>query len=231
MMNYIWVVLVAIAVIAGIFTGTIQEVQDNLFAFSETAVELAIGLIGSMAFFCGLMKVMEDAGLCEKLSKVLAPILKFMFPNVPKDHPANSAIVMYMAASILGLGNACTPLGIKAMQELQTLNKTQNIATDDQCMVMAISTGSICLIPSNIIATRSAVDTAGAAEIVGPVILTTLVAALVCIISTKLLGKLKIFNYNALIEKDRAAGRLQINEEYIGDDPLTLDTVNAKEAI
>ena len=151
-----------------------------------------------------------------------------MFPNVPKDHPANSAIVMYMAASILGLGNACTPMGIKAMQELQTLNKTKNIATDDQCMVMAISTGSICLIPSNIIATRSAVETAGAAEIVGPVILTTLVAAIVCIISTKLLGKLKIFRYDYLVEKDRAAGRLQINEDYIGDDPLTVDT---KEAI
>lgn len=228
MMNYIWVVLIAIAVIAGISTGTIQEVQDNLFAFADTSVELAIGLIGSMAFFCGLMKVMDDAGLCEKLGRLLSPILKLMFPNVPKDHPANSAIVMYMAASILGLGNACTPMGIKAMQELQTLNKTKNIATDDQCMVMAISTGSICLIPSNIIATRSAVETAGAAEIVGPVILTTLVAAIVCIISTKLLGKLKIFRYDYLVEKDRAAGRLQINEDYIGDDPLTVDT---KEAI
>ena len=228
MMNYIWVVLIAIAVIAGISTGTIQEVQDNLFAFADTSVELAIGLIGSMAFFCGLMKVMDDAGLCEKLGRLLSPILKLMFPNVPKDHPANSAIVMYMAASILGLGNACTPMGIKAMQELQTLNETKNIATDDQCMVMAISTGSICLIPSNIIATRSAVETAGAAEIVGPVILTTLVAAIVCIISTKLLGKLKIFRYDYLVEKDRAAGRLQINEDYIGDDPLTVDT---KEAI
>lgn len=233
MMNYIWVILIAVAVVAGIFTGTISDVQDNLFAFADTSVELAIGLIGSMAFFCGLMKVMEDAGLCEKLGKILSPVLRFMFPGVPKDHPANSAIVMYMAASILGLGNACTPLGIKAMQELQKLNKTKNIATNDQCMVMAISTGSICIIPSNIIATRNAVDPTGAAEIVGPVILTTLVAALVCIISTRLLGKIKIFQYDYLVEKDRAAGRLQINEEYEGDDPLTLDAPvsEVKEAI
>ena len=134
---------------------------------------------------------------------------------------------MYMAASMLGLGNACTPLGIKAMQDLQTLNKTKNIATDAQCMVMAISTGSICLIPSTVIAMRTTVDPTGAAEIVGPTILTTLCAALVCIISTKLLGRLKCFRYDYLIEKDRAAGRLRINENYIGDDPLVIEEKEA----
>lgn len=223
MMNYIWVVLIGISVIAGICTGSISEVQDNLFAFADSAVELAIGLIGVMTFFCGLMKVMEDAGLCEKLGRVISPVMRFLFPGVPKDHPANSAIAMYIAASVLGLGNACTPLGIKAMQELQTLNKTKNIATDAQCMVMAISTGSICLLPSTVIAMRTSVQAQGAAEIVGPTILTTMVAALVCIISTKLLGKLKWFQYDYLIKKDKAAGRLKINEAYIGDDPLMIE--------
>lgn len=223
MMNYIWVVMIAIAIIVGICTGNIDEVQNNLFSFAEQAVEIAIGLIGTMAFFCGLMKVMEEAGICDKLGRVLSPVLKLLFPGVPKEHPANSVIALYMAASMLGLGNACTPLGIKAMQELQTLNKTQNIATDAQCMVMAISTGSICLIPSTVIAIRTSVDASGAAEIVGPTILTTLCAAVVCVISTKLLGRLKCFQYDYLVEKDRAAGRLKINENYIGDDPLVIE--------
>lgn len=227
MMNYIWVVMMAIAIIAGICTGNIDEVQTQLFTYANEAVKIAIGLIGTMAFFCGLMKLMEEAGLCSKLGRALSPVMKFLFPGVPKEHPANSTIAMYMAASMLGLGNACTPLGIKAMQDLQTLNKTKNIATDAQCMVMAISTGSICLIPSTVIAMRTTVDPTGAAEIVGPTILTTLCAALVCIISTKLLGRLKCFRYDYLIEKDRAAGRLRINENYIGDDPLVIEEKEA----
>ena len=164
MMNYIWAVLIGISIIAGIITGTITDVQDNLFAFADSAVEIAIG---------------------------------------PKEHPANSAIAMYIAASLMGLGNACTPLGIKAMQELQTLNKTENIATDAQCMVMAISTGSICLLPTSVIAMRTAVQAEGAAEIVGPTILTTFAAAIVCVIMTKLLGRLKCFRYDYIIEKER----------------------------
>ena len=109
MMNWIWLVLIGASVIAGICTGTIGAVQDNLFSFADTAVELALGLIGVMAFFCGLMKIMEEAGLCEKLGQAISPVMKHLFPGVPKDHPANSAIAMYIAASVLGLGNACTP--------------------------------------------------------------------------------------------------------------------------
>lgn len=222
MMNYIWVIMIGISVIAGIFTGSIAAVQDNLFSFADTAVEIAFGLIGVMAFFSGLMKVMEESGLCDKLGRALAPAIKKLFPGIPDDHPANSAIAMYIAASLMGLGNACTPLGIKAMQELQTLNKTKNIATDAQCMVMAISTASICLLPTTTIALRTAVQPDGAAEVVGAAIITTITTAVVCTILTKLFGKLKHFDYNSIIEKDRAAGKLKINEEYIGNDPLTI---------
>ncbi len=220
MMNYIWVAMVVIAVVAGIITGNVEAIQDSLFTFADSAVEIALGLIGTMAFFCGLMKVMEEAGLCEKMSKALAPLLRWMFPGIPEGHPANSSISLYIASSILGLGNACTPLGIRAMQDLQTLNKSKNVATDAQTMVMAISTGSITILPTTAIAMRSAVQTEGAAEIVGPTILTTLCAAAVCVIMTKLLNKIKIFTYDYNIEKERAAGTLIINEEYIGDDPL-----------
>ena len=173
MMNFIWVAFVVIAVIAAAFTGKMDAVLDNLFSFSSTAVDIAIGLIGIMAFFCGLMKVMEAAGLCDKLGKIISPLMRLLFPEVPADHPANSAMALYFAANILGIGNAATPFGLKAMQELQTLNKTKNIATNAQCMLLAIATTSITLIPVTAIGLRAGVQSKGAAEIIAPFIIAT----------------------------------------------------------
>ena len=228
MMNYIWVALVVIAVVAGGVTGNMQGILDNLFEFAETAVTLAIGLIGIMAFFCGLMKVMEKAGLCEKLGKAISPVMRLLFPGVPKDHPANSAMALYFAANILGIGNAATPFGIKAMQELQTLNKTKNIATDAQVMLLAVATTSITLIPVTAIGLRASVQTAGAAEIIA-----TTISTVTGIFFTIVFGKMKRFKYDAIIEKEIAAGTLEINEDYIGDDPIVLPesykSVNAEE--
>ena len=116
MMNYIWVGLVVIAVIAGAFTGTMEGVLNNIFDFANTAVEISLGLIGIMAFFCGLMKVMQEAGICDKLAKGIAPVMTKLFPEVPKDHPAMSAMALWIAANMLGIGNAATPFGLKAMR-------------------------------------------------------------------------------------------------------------------
>lgn len=233
MMNYIWVALVVIAVVAGGATGNMQGVLDNLMEFAPTAVDIALGLIGIMAFFCGLMRVMEKAGLCEKLGKAISPVMRLLFPGVPKDHPANSAMALYFAANILGIGNAATPFGIKAMQELQTLNKTKNIATDAQVMLLAVATTSITLIPVTAIAYRADVQTAGAAEIIAPVIIATTISTITGIFFTIVFGKLKRFKYDVIIEKEIAAGTLEINEDYIGDDPIVLPenykSVNAEE--
>lgn len=222
MMNYIWVALVVIAVIAGGVTGTMDAVLQNIFDFAQSAVDIALGLIGIMAFFCGLMKVMEEAGLCEKLGKGIAPIMRLLFPGVPADHPANSAMALYFAANILGIGNAATPFGLKAMQELQTLNKTKNIATDAQCMLLAIATTSITLIPVTAIGLRAGIQTAGAAEIIAPVIIATTISTVTGVFFTILFGKLKMWKYDYIIEKEMAAGTLQINEDYIGEDPIVL---------
>jgi len=191
MMNYIWTGLVAIAVIAGIVTGSISDVQEALFSFSNTAVEIVFGLIGVMVFFTGLMSVMEAAGLCEKLGKVLGPVMTKLFPEVPANHPAMSSMALYFAANILGIGNAATPFGLKAMADLQTLNKTKHIATDAQCMLLAIATTSITLLPVTALALRSAVQVKGATEIIGPVILATTISTVTGITATILLGKLK----------------------------------------
>lgn len=216
MMNYIWVGLVVIAVVAGIFTGNIAAVQEALFSFANTAVEIVIGLVGVMVFFTGFMAVMEKAGLCEKLGKGISPVMKWLFPDVPPEHPAMSSMALYFAANILGIGNAATPFGLKAMADLQTLNKTKHIATDAQCMLLAISTTSITLIPVTVLALRSAVQVEGAAEVVGPVILATTISTVVGITATILLGKTKRFKLENIIERERAAGTLEINEEYGG---------------
>lgn len=175
-----------------------------------------------MAFFCGLMKVMERAGLCEKLGKAIAPVMRLLFPDVPADHPANSAMALYFAANILGIGNAATPFGLKAMAELQTLNPTRGIATNAQCMLMAVSTTSITLIPVTAMGLRSAVQTQGAAEIIAPVIIATAISTIVGVTCTILFQKMKRWKWENVIEKELAAGTLEINEEYIGDNPIVL---------
>ncbi|MBO4991726.1 MAG: nucleoside recognition protein [Firmicutes bacterium] len=222
MMNYIWVGLVVIAVIFGAVTGNISGVLDNIFAFADTAVEIALGLIGIMAFFCGLMNVMEKAGLCEKLGHLIAPIMRKLFPEVPEDHPANSAMALYFAANILGIGNAATPFGLKAMAELQTLNPTKDIATNAQCMLMAISTTSITLIPVTAIGLRSAVQVEGAAEIIAPVIIATTISTITGVVCSLVFQNMKRWKWESVIEAEIAAGTLEINEHYVGDKPIVL---------
>ncbi|MGC2873479.1 nucleoside recognition domain-containing protein [Ihubacter sp. mB4P-1] len=222
MMNYIWVALAVVAVIAGGVTGTMDAVLNNIFEFAETAVDIALGLIGIMAFFCGLMKVMEQAGLCDKLGRAIAPVMRLLFPDVPADHPANSAMALYFAANILGIGNAATPFGLKAMQELQTLNPTKSIATNAQCMLMAISTTSITLIPVTAIALRASVQTEGSAEIIAPVIIATTISTVTGVFFTIVFQKVKRWKWENVIEKEIAAGTLEINEDYIGDNPIVL---------
>jgi len=222
MMNFIWVGLVVIAVIAGVFTGNIAAVQEALFSFANTAVEIVIGLVGVMVFFTGFMAVMEKAGLCEKLGKLIAPVMRVLFPDVPPEHPAMSSMALYFAANILGIGNAATPFGLKAMADLQTLNKTKHIATDAQCMLLAISTTSITLIPVTVLALRSAVQVEGATEVVGPVILATIISTVVGIGVTLILKNSKRYKLENIIEKERAAGTLEINESYVGKDAIKL---------
>ena len=222
MMNYIWVGLVVIAVVVGGFTGNINAVLDNIFSFADVAVEIALGLIGIMAFFCGLMNVMDKAGLCEKLGKAISPVMRKLFPEVPADHPANSAMALYFAANILGIGNAATPFGLKAMQELQTLNPTKDIATNAQCMLMAISTTSITLIPVTAIGLRSAVQVEGAAEIIAPVIIATTTSTVVGVVCTLIFQNFKGWKWENVIAAEIAAGTLEINEHYVGDNPIVL---------
>ena len=153
MLNYVWFALIAISFFVGAFTGKIDAVTEAAIGSAELAVELSIGLIGIMALWLGMMKIAEESGLINLIAKVVRPITLWLFPNVPPDHPAISSIVLNMSANILGLGNAATPLGLKAMQELQELNQNKDTATNAMCTFLAINTSSVQLIlPATVVA-------------------------------------------------------------------------------
>lgn len=157
MLNYIWFGMIFISVLVGTITGNINAVTEAAISMAKTAVEIAISLIGIMALWLGIMKIAEESGLISIIAKALRPITIRLFPDVPKDHPAIGSIVLNMAANILGLGNAATPLGLKAMEELQELNPKKDTATNAMCTFLAINTSSVQIIlPATVVALMGA---------------------------------------------------------------------------
>ena len=190
MINYIWCGMIIIGIIVGTLTGNIEAVSTAAIEWAETAVELSLGLIGVMALWLGLMKIAEEAGIVRGMGLLVKPIMVRLFPEVPADHPAMGSIVANMAANFFGLGNAATPLGIKAMQELQDLNENKDEASNAMVMFLAINTSSVTLISSSTIAYRSAAGAANPADIIAPTIVATVVSTTVAIVACKLLEKL-----------------------------------------
>lgn len=190
MLNYVWFGLIAISFIVGAINGNIEAVTEAAIDSSKLAVELAIGLIGIMALWLGIMKIAEEAGLINAIARVVRPITLWLFPEIPPDHPAVSAMVLNMSANILGLGNAATPLGLKAMQELQTLNPTQDSATNAMCTFLAINTSSVQLIlPATVVALMGV----NASQLFIPTILATSCSTIAGVTAVKVLSKLPQF--------------------------------------
>ena len=190
MLNYIWFGMMFIAVIVGILTGNIDAVTQAAIDMAKTAVEIAIGLIGIMALWLGTMKIAEESGLIRIIARAIRPITIRLFPDVPEDHPASGAIILNMAANLLGLGNAATPLGLKAMEELQDLNPEKETATNAMCTFLAINTSSIQLIlPATVVALMGA----AANQIFITTILATGLSTIAAIIAVRFLEKLKRF--------------------------------------
>ena len=179
-----------IAVIVGILTGNIDAVTQAAIDMAKTAVEIAIGLIGIMALWLGTMKIAEESGLIRIIARAIRPITIRLFPDVPEDHPAIGSIILNMAANLLGLGNAATPLGLKAMEELQDLNPEKETATNAMCTFLAINTSSIQLIlPATVVALMGA----AANQIFITTILATGLSTIAAIIAVRFLEKLKRF--------------------------------------
>jgi len=183
--------MMAISVVAGIFTGRIDAVTEAAISMSKVAVEISIGLIGIMALWLGIMKIAEASGLIRIIAKGLRPITIRLFPDVPEDHPAIGSIVLNMSANVLGLGNAATPLGLKAMEELQELNPKKDTATNAMVMFLAINTSSVqIIIPATVVALMGA----AASQIFITTILATLASTITAIFMVRLLEKMKRFS-------------------------------------
>ena len=190
MLNYIWFGLIFISVVVGTITGRIDQVTEAAITMSKTSVEIALGLIGIMALWLGTMKIAEDSGLIQIIAKTLRPITIRLFPDVPSDHPAIGSIVLNMAANMLGLGNAATPLGLKAMKELQEINEHKDTATDAMCTFLAINTSSVQIIlPATVVGLMGA----AANQIFITTIIATSLSTVAAIISVKVLAKMKLF--------------------------------------
>ena len=200
MLNYIWFGMMFIAVIVGILTGNIDAVTQAAIDMEKTAVEIAIGLIGIMALWLGTMKIAEESGLIRIIARAIRPITIRLFPEVPEDHPAIGSIILNMAANLLGLGNAATPLGLKAMEELQELNPEKDTATNAMCTFLAINTSSVQLIlPATVVALMGA----AANQIFITTILATGLSTITAIITVRFLEKLKRFEMPTRNEHDR----------------------------
>ncbi|NPA49316.1 MAG: spore maturation protein [Thermodesulfobacteria bacterium] len=189
-MNRIWFYLVALAVVSAAWTGRFEEVTKVSFEAAKAAVNLAIGLIGAMTFWLGLVKVAERGGLLAIIARRVRFILRKLFPNVPPEHPAMSAMVMNISANALGLGNAATPLGIKAMMELQRLNPHPERATDAMCLFLAINTSNVTLLPLGVIAVRAAAGASEPAAIILPTLFATTCSTLAAVLAAKFLARL-----------------------------------------
>jgi spore maturation protein SpmA len=194
MLNYIWLGLIVLAVVIGGCTDHLKDVADKSFEMAEFAVmKTALPLVGIMALWLGMMRLAERAGLVALFARGLRPILLWLFPEVPPDHPAMGSMVLNIAAGILGLGNAATPLGLRAMKDLESLNPHPGTATNAMCTFLAINTSSIQLIPATAIAILAANNSTNPTAIVGTSIIATTCAAVSAVTAAKLLQNLPMF--------------------------------------
>ena len=194
-LNYIWLALVLLAVAIGGWNDRFKEVTAGAFDGAKTAVTIALALIGIMALWLGVMRLAEKAGLVQRIARGLRPVMRRLFPDVPPEHPAMGSMVMNMAAN--------TPLGLRAMRDLESLNSRPGVATNAMCTFLAINTSSVQLIPATAIAILAASGSTRPTAIVGTALLATLCAASVAIISVKLLEKLPVFRVSSSDQRTR----------------------------
>ncbi len=203
-LNYIWIGLFAIGVIIGVvklFLGdfnAMPEMMDSIFSMSNLAFDMTIGLTGTLTFWMGVMKVGEDSGLINKLAKKLSPVLVKLFPEIPKDHPALSSLFMNISANMLGLDNAATPIGLKAMQEMQSINKQKDTASNSMIMFLTLNTSGLTIIPVSIMAYRSKFGAADPTDIFIPLLLTTMCSTLVGLLVVCAIQKINLLNKTLL---------------------------------
>jgi spore maturation protein SpmA len=199
MLNYIWLGLIVLGTLLGVFRDRMRKVVDGAVDGAQTAVTLAIGLIGVMALWLGAMRLAEKAGLIRVVARLLQPVLVRLFPDVPADHPAMGSMVMNIAANMLGLNNAATPLGLRAMRDLERLNRVPGTATNAMCTFLAINTSSVQLIPMTAVAVLAAAGSTQPSAIIGTAFLATLCSTMAGLVAVKTLERLPFYRLPATV--------------------------------
>lgn len=179
MLNFIWLLLLTSGIVIAALNGNIEVVTEAALTAAQGAVKVCFDLIGVMALWLGIMKIAEEGGLIASLAKLVRPVMVRLFPSVPAQHPAMGAIILNISANVLGLGNAATPMGMKAMQELQLLNQGSEEASEAMCTFLALNTSCLTLIPATIIGVRLSFGSSNPTEIVGPCIFATAIAMVI----------------------------------------------------
>lgn len=202
MLNVIWLSMIFLSVIVGFFQGRIDGVVHAVTDSANLAFKIALGLAGVMAFWLGIMNIASESGLIKRFARLLEPLLRPLFPGIPSDHPAMGAMVLNIAANMLGLANAATPFGLKAMKELQKLNTSTEEASDAMCNFLAINTSSVQLIPATAIAFLAANGSLHPSDIIISSLLATTVSTLVAILAVKQLAKLRVYRSKGELAND-----------------------------
>jgi spore maturation protein SpmA len=221
-LNAIFIALLVGAVVTAAFNGTMPAVNKALFDEARHAVNIALGLIGTMTLWLGFMRVLRDAGVMANIARAISPVMHWLFPAIPRDHPAISAMILNMSANVLGLGNAATPFGLKAMQELQKINPNKAVATDSMALFLAINTAGIAVIPIGAMAVRESLDSVNPGAIFIPSILATLCSTITAIIAAKFLARRKVFaleRYTSIYPPDSDDSESEVSEVELPEAP------------
>ena len=190
MLNILWPFFIIISFVYAFLTGNIENVNNSIFDYSSKAVNLTITFLGTICLWTGIIKILENTTIIKKMTLILQPFINFLFPDMKKNEKAKEEISMNIVANILGLGNAATPIGLKAMKTMQENNKNKEILSDSMAMFIVINTASIQIIPTTVIAIRNSLNSSNSTNIIIPVWIATIASAIAGIISTKLFIKI-----------------------------------------
>lgn len=194
MINYIWAGMAAVGIVYAMINGTMDDVNEAIFESASEAVTLSIGLISVLVFWLGIMRVAEKAGILDAMAKLFKPVIKKIFPEIPEDHPAIGYILSNITANMFGLGNAATPMGIKAMEQMKQLSGSDT-ASRSMVTFLALNTSGLTLIPTTVIAIRMQYNSISPTEIVG----TTIIATIISTVSALLIDR--YFYYRSVWRK------------------------------
>jgi len=191
MLNKLWPIFIIISIIYGILAGNITEINNAIFESTESAVNLSLTLLGTMCLWSGVMEIASKTKLIEKINKALGGLMRILFPDIKKEDEEYKEITMNITANILGLGNAATPLGLKAMKTMQEKNKDKDRLTNSMAMFIILNTASLQIIPTTVIAIRNSLESTDPTKIILPVWISTICAAVAGITASKIFIKLK----------------------------------------